>query len=293
MRRRWLVILSLLFLVAGLGGWVYWLAQAPEKVSPPLLAAFAPDAVQQIVIERQNERLEFTRGQEGWRMVQPFEAPADAYHMEQLLSLPNQSSQTRYPASELDLARLELIPPKATVRLGESEVRFGGQNPLNFQRYVQIGDTVYLIEDTLFYQLTAPATTWIEHKLLPSGHVQSLELPGWRITAKEGGGWTSEPQLPSADIERLMDTWRTARAVQVNSYPQEPPPSAERIRLSVEGKVLEFIVLQREPELVLLRPEQKLSYHFYGSIGQRLLTPTLPSPSDAGASRSRSDTPES
>lgn len=290
MAKRWLTILGLLLLVTGLGGLVYWLERAPQPKSPPLVPAFAPDRVQHVVIERQNERLEFTRREDGWHMVQPFDAPADAYHLEQVLALPKQTSQTRYAASELDLARFELKPPKATVRLEDAEFRFGGQNPLNFQRYLQVGETVHLIEDTLFHQLTAPATTWIEHKLLPAGTLQGLDLPGWRITSTDAGGWASEPGLPAADLERLVDTWRTARAIQVTPYLEEPPAEAERIRVSIEGKALEFIILQREPELILLRPEQKLRYHFYGSIGQRLLTPKPQSETNAGTPRGRDDT---
>lgn len=293
MVRRWLTILILLALVTGLGGWVYWLERAPEPKSPPL-AKITPETVRHIVIERQNDRLEFERRGESWHMIQPFNAPADAYHFEQLLALPNQTSQTRYATAELDLARFELDPPRVIVRLEDTEFRFGGQNPLNFQRYLQVGAVIHLIDDTLFHQLTAPATTWIEHKLLPAGTLQGLDLPGWRITLMDSGGWTSEPKLPAADLDRLVDTWRTARAIQVTPYTDEPPLQGQRIRALIEGKALEFIVLQREPELILLRPDQKLRYHFYGTIGQRLLTPQPQAeanpPPNARTPRGRDDT---
>ncbi len=284
MSRRWLTILILLFAVVGLGSWVYWLKRAPAPKSPPL-AQITPEAVRHIVIERQDERLEFERRGENWHMIQPFDAPADAYHFKQLLALPNQTSQTRYAAAELDLARFELKPPQVILRLEDIEFRFGGQNPLNFKRYLQVGEVIHLIDDTLFHQLTAPASTWLEHKLLPAGTLQGLDLPGWHITPKDPGGWTSEPELPAAELERLVDTWRTARAIQVTPYTDEPPPQDQRIRVLIDGKALEFIVLQREPELILLRPDQKLRYHFYGAIGQRLLTPQTEA--NAGTPRGR------
>lgn len=272
MSRRWLTILILVIAVTGLGGWVYWLARAPEPKSPPL-AQITPEAVRHIVIERHNDRLEFERRGESWYMIQPFNAPADAYHFEQLLAFPNQTSQTRYATAELDLARFELKPPQVILRLEDTEFRFGGQNPLNFKRYLQVGEVIHLIDDTLFYQLTAPATTWVEHKLLPAGSLQGLDLPGWHLTQTDQGSWTANPELPATELERLVDAWRTARAIQVTPYTDEPPPEAQRIRVLIEGKALEFIILQRDPELILLRPDQKLRYHFYGAIGQHLLTP--------------------
>ncbi|GAB6067501.1 hypothetical protein JCM13664_08190 [Methylothermus subterraneus] len=293
MVKRWWTIFILLILVTGLAAWVYWIERAPEPTPLPLLADFDPGKVRHIVIERRTDRLEFTRAEDVWRMTEPFQALADAYHIQQLLDLPKQTSPTRYPAAGMDLARFELQPPQAIVRLDAVEFRFGGQNPLNFQRYLQVGDVIHLLDDALFYSLTAPATTWVEHQLLPQGPLQALELPGWRITATEAGGWTSEPAAPAADLERLVDTWRTARAVQITPATEEPSPEQPRIRVSIAGQTLEFVVLQREPELILLRPEQKLRYHFYGSVGQNLLTPKPSSPSDAGASRSRDDTPKS
>lgn len=290
MTKRWLTILILLFLVVGLAAWVYWLERSPKPESPPLVANFTPDAVHHIVIERQTDRMEFERQGDSWYMTQPFNALADAYHIQQLLALPNQTSQTRYAAAELDLGRFELNPPQVIVRLENTEFRFGGQNPLNFQRYLQVGEVVHMTDDTLFHQLTAPATTWVEHKLLPAGTLRGIELPGWRITSTGTGGWTAEPEVPAAELEQLVDTWHTARAIQVTPYTDEPSPQDQRIRIAIDDKTLEFIILQREPELILLRPEQKLRYHFYGAIGQRLLTPKRQSETDAGTSRDRDDT---
>ncbi len=291
MSKRWLTILVLLVLVIGLGGGVYWLERAPKPESPPLITNFAPETVQHIVIERQNERLQFERQGQIWHMTEPFNAPADAYHIQQLLALPNQTSQTQYAAAAVgDLARLQLQPPQVIVRLEHIELRFGGQNQLDFRRYLQVGETIHLIEDTLFHQLTAPATTWVEHKLLPDGAIKELDLPGWHITLQDTGEWVSEPKLPAADIEQLVETWRTARAIQVTPDTDEPPPQNQRIRVVIEGKTLEFNILQQEPELILVRPDLKLRYHFYGTISQRLLAPKPQPDPDAGTSRGRDDT---
>ena len=40
-----------------------------------------------------------------------------------------------------------------------------------------------------------------------------------------------------------------------------------------DGRKLSLGILQREPELVLLRPDQKLQYAFFAETAKRLLAP--------------------
>ncbi|MBN2699990.1 MAG: DUF4340 domain-containing protein [Methylothermaceae bacterium] len=282
MSKRWWSIGILLALVIVLGGWVYWLGRTPAPQPSSPLAQIAPDAVQYILVERPGERLEFSRqGEADWRMTRPLDAPSDAYHMEQLLSLPSRSSEKRYGVAEQDLERFGLKPPQARVCLKKTvdapdcaaELLFGHQNPLNSQRYIQVGDGLHLVTDDLFHQLTAPAATWVEHKLLSDDTIRSLDLPGWHIALEEEGKWTSDPELPADRLEGLVSAWRNARAIQVTSFDGEAPLRAQRIQIKLEDETVAFVILQRKPELVLLRPDLKLQYHFYGSVGENLLSP--------------------
>jgi hypothetical protein len=40
-----------------------------------------------------------------------------------------------------------------------------------------------------------------------------------------------------------------------------------------DGRTLALGVLEREPDLVLLRPDERIQYQFLGDVGKRLLSP--------------------
>jgi len=44
------------------------------------------------------------------------------------------------------------------------------------------------------------------------------------------------------------------------------------VRLA-NGKTVQFHILQREPDLVLLRGDENMQYHLPGGVGNRLLEP--------------------
>ncbi len=280
LRGMWLVIGLLFVLVISLGGWALWLQKKPDTTEPTL-ADLDPQSIQTIVIERTDDTMTFTHTPQGWIMTGPFNAPADPYHMEQVTGLPQQTSHARYRIEQPRLAQFELDPPRITVRLNDRQFRFGMQNPIDFRRYVQVDDgLVHLIDDTLMPLLNAPATSWIDSKLLPSTDIRALELPNWHVTLSEKGAWTSTPQADEKALRKLVNAWRNARAIQITPFDEEVPKQAPLIKIHLKSATLEFILLQQEPELVLLRPDLKLGYHFYGNLGRQLLGPKA-APKDA------------
>ena len=279
MRRGWLTIAVLTVLVAGLGTWIWWLQRQPPK-EKPVLTALDPGTVRHITVRHGETEIVFERGDHGWRMRQPYDARADRYRIDQLLALPKTESQASYRIGETELQKFGLRPPRAEVVLEDTPFRFGNQNPIDFRRYVQTADgRVHLIEDTLFHLLTSPPTDWIDTRLLPEGELQALRLPGWHLSRTEKG-WRAEPKLPPDRLQRWIDEWRLARAIQISPFEGRIPGDKPEIRVRVDGREIRFLVLQRQPELILLRPEQKLRYHFYGQIGRRLLQPPEPAPKD-------------
>jgi hypothetical protein len=57
------------------------------------------------------------------------------------------------------------------------------------------------------------------------------------------------------------------------------------VRLS-DGRTLKLQVLQKQPELILVRPDEKLQFYFSGEVAKRLMTPPEPAAlaSDAATS---------
>jgi len=279
MRKMWLTIAVLSLMVAALGGWVAWLEKKPEP-PPPTLADLDPESITQVLIEVDGKTMEFRRNDHGWQMVRPFQAPADDYHMKQLTELPKTTTHASYPLSKEQLAKFGLNPPEITVTLNQTNFRFGVQNPIDFRRYVQVDNgPVQLIDDDIHYLLTASATTWIDPRLLPpAASLKGLALPGWTLTLSDKGSWTSTPRTNNKTLRNLIQEWRNARAIEVTPMQGTPPKDVPRITVQLEKGKIEFVVLQKEPELILLRPDLKLNYHFYGNLGKRLLAPETQEP---------------
>ncbi|MHB8255587.1 MAG: hypothetical protein ACYDEV_18330, partial [Acidiferrobacter sp.] len=88
-----------------------------------------------------------------------------------------------------------------------------------------------------------------------------------------------KPSKVSNDrINTFVDEWRYARALSVTRYHGEPAVGQIVIRYRGLGghkpphlKVLTIGILATRPELVLLRRDQGLEYHFPEEIGRRLL----------------------
>ena len=70
-----------------------------------------------------------------------------------------------------------------------------------------------------------------------------------------------------------MDEWRHARALSVEPYTGKPVRERVTITIIDDGKtrLLEFGVLARKPEFVVVRKDENLEYHFPEDIGARLM----------------------
>ncbi len=273
--KGWLLNLILVIAVAALGGWVYWLENKPDEPKTPLFN-IDPVKLDTIVIQRQKNRIELHKTGDRWQMIHPYHARVDSYRIEQLLSLPQQTSQAQYPVSTETLSSFGLAPPQVSVKLGEKKIDFGNTQPLDGWRYIRIDDTLHLIDDSIYPLLTARASDWVERKLLPNSEIRALILPGWKIRLSEKGTLLSEPEAPQEALTRFVETWRQARAIQVSPFTGKPANAEETITVQLKDQTLKWDILQREPELILLDRQQKLRYHFYGTSGKKLLAPELP-----------------
>jgi len=274
--------LTLLAMVVGLAGVVLWKPGSNPPESPPSLAACAPDAVTRVIIERTGHAtVTLARTGTAWRLETPFTAPANAYRIRTLLDLCQASSHSHYPMASVDLALLELAPPLAVVHMDGVELRLGGTESVEGQRYVLFKDTVHLIQDSL-YPMEDDATSFIDPALLPKeARVTALSLSALLGSAAIAatlieGRWLLNPPRPdlSADvIPALVDQWRRGRALEVRL--DAPGEALGTVALTIEGVAapLRFEVLSLSPELVLRRSDLGLRYVFPRNTATGLFAP--------------------
>lgn len=279
MKSRWIVNLLLLVAVAALTLVALYepgIEQAPQAQT---LTELDQEQIETIRIHRPpRDDLVLARHDRGdWVIEAHTVLPAARFQVNALLRLAGQKAVRSYPATELDLVRLALDPPRATVLLDATQVDFGATESLEGLRYVRVGDQVHLIPDIYQHLIDAGSTQFVRRRLLPEqASIKSLSLPAFSIT-KSNRDWVIEPQQDvSADrIQQLIDNWQQASALSVRSA--DTTTAGERIEVVLEdpAQAVLFVIATREPDLVLLRPDLGLEYRM-GELDDGLLA--LPQP---------------
>jgi hypothetical protein len=273
--RAWLNWGLLILLVAL--ALLVWLRPGQTPSGEIRLTSLEPDAVTRIRIQRANQpAIELARQDRQWQLTMPMELPANEVRVGTLLNLTEQTSEQRYPAAKLKLNQYGLAHPLVSVTLNDQTFALGKINPVSYQRYVRVGEHVYLISDTLAALETAEAASYVAPKLLPAdAEIVGLKLPKLALERGKDGGWTSSPALPEASIHALLDAWRQAQAYVVGTYKQAAttsPPRQIRIRLA-DDREISFQIIAREPELILARPKLGIQYRLPADAVGSLLDP--------------------
>lgn len=278
MMRSWISLAALLVLVAGLGTWIWYKPAAPARASHPL-SELKPQEVNRIALERPARAaspavaIVLERVEDEWRMTEPVSARVETPQVERLTALLDAQSVARYPAT--DLARYGLDQPLATMTLNNQSFRFGSINETTREQYVLAGEHVYAVPLALRTSLPRDANALISRALFAPGETPvRFELPGF-TAALEDGTWTLAPpgDDPGPDERNgWAGAWRQATAAQAAPHDGRGPIETLSVELK-DGGSIKLGVLQREPELILLRTDEGIQYHFLAATAKRLLMP--------------------
>ncbi|MDH3900119.1 MAG: DUF4340 domain-containing protein, partial [Gammaproteobacteria bacterium] len=147
---------------------VYRPGLGPGAVPQAIITGLARGEVVSITVTRESpEQLTFTKQAGRWYLFTgERELPAAEFQVNALLRLLQATAENYYSAASLDRPQLGLEPPQATVRFNDMQVRFGATEALEGRRYVQVNDTVYLIDDQYQHLITAEPTNFIARTLL-------------------------------------------------------------------------------------------------------------------------------
>ena len=268
--------LALLAVAAGLGLAVFF-ASRPEPPGPPLTALTA-DQVTRIALEHPGQaaiRLEKRDG--AWFLVEPVKAEVDEFEINALLGLATAETKERLEGAAL--AELELAPPKYALTLNDTRVEFGGVEPLQYRRYVKVGEAVSLIEDPPSAALDKDYADLVAKGLFPTtATIERIELPKLTL-AQADGKWAVQPADPKASadaMQQLADGWKNARSMW-NERAPAAPAQGERVKVALKGgEVREFVVAAREPQFKLHRPDLGVNYVLSKALADELLK--LPEP---------------
>jgi hypothetical protein len=292
MTSRTLLNLVLALSLAGLIALAIYEPGKGDKPAMTSLTQLDPKNIQQIHIQSSGQpSIELKKVGDHWRMLAPFSVSANQERITQLLKITQANSHAAYPMDQVDARQLQLDKPMLTLTLDDVSLRFGTTAPLGGSRYVQVGQRAHLITDR-YSHLVRAATGLISPTLLDNGdkitglHLPTLDLKlddgRWRLANKDAA------HQPNPDnIQRLLDEWRYARALDIQALVTSSPTKNSRpspiIEVVTESGTRQFVLQQTKDELVLKRLDLGLQYHFSREGGQRLLN--LPAPKQPANSK--------
>jgi hypothetical protein len=289
-------LLNLVLLVVALGlALLAWFKPGVKPVDAPrpITAAIAPEQVGSITVERLNrDPLRFSKRDGRWFLLaDQRELPAADFQMHALLRLLEATATRDYPVGTLDLAALGLQPPRARVTMEDVDFRFGTTDALNNQRYVQVGDSVYLIDDQYQHLLNADWPNFVSRQLLEGrGAISRLELPDMTLAYADDGHWRLDPEQAgiSADtLQTLIENWQNATALLTRRHTDGAVEGTVTVHTRDSEQPLVLRILTRSPDLVLARPDWGIQYQLPGSEADSLLT--LPQPASEPAAQPAED----
>ncbi len=139
--------------------------QAAEKIP---LTNLKPEEVDFIRISDNRGRdLVMERVQGRWQMRSPFKKPADEQRIRQLLNITTTRSFSRFALPEAQLAEFGLDPAPIHLQLNETRLEIGGNEPVQFRRYVRVGDQLHLISNGFHHHLMAQADDFVNKTETP------------------------------------------------------------------------------------------------------------------------------
>jgi len=283
MKSRWIINLLLLVAIGILILVAHFEPGIDEQAEAPAITILKKDQLRRIHLNRpvREDLVLVKTSTQSWVIEHTPELPADNYQVNALQRLAEQKAVRSYPASELDLAQLQLDPPYATAILNDTAIEFGNLEPLEGLRYVRVADQVHLIHDLYLQLIEASYTQFVRRRLFDEHtRIARIALPGFSI-AKTDQGWAVEPQqVVSADnLQQFVDRWQVATGLNIQAADSTVEGESVELIQADTGHSVNFVISAHEPELVLVRPDLGIQYRM-GELGGSLLSLTAPESDD-------------
>ncbi|AXQ27265.1 DUF4340 domain-containing protein [Solimonas sp. K1W22B-7] len=289
--------LALLVAVGGLGAAAYFGQKKEEPVVP--LTALAADALTRIAVEHPGQPKLLLEKQGGeWKLLEPVKADTDPFEVSALTSLATLTAKRKLPLAEVKLPELGLQPPAYRITLNDVALDFGGIEQIEARRYILSGGAVALVDDPPSAALDADYSDLVAKALVPEkAEIAKIELPTGVsvVRGADGKSWVAAPLQADISIDaaqKLANAWKDARAMWMAAEPLAGS-QGQAVKVTLQdGRVLRFVIAERDPQLVIANPELKVRYTLSKVLDSELFelhkaatappagVPKLPRPSD-------------
>jgi hypothetical protein len=273
-------LLNLVLGVLLLGLSIYLITAPPplQDVTPARISTTDPASVRHILISRPGKAdLRLDRRGQAWMLTAPPDLAAHPARVRSVLALLHASSPVRLAAASSSLARLGLDPPAAILLLNEERFEFGGINPMDNGRYLRHGQSVYVIDDSLYPQLLQDPGFFVNPRILAEGETPiRIQYPSFELAYRHGR-WdqpAGDSTLDPESMREIADAWAGLEAARVIVPAASRPLTAEILLDTPSGLHVGLAVTRlTDMELVLSRVEPRVDYLFAADTAARLLLP--------------------
>lgn len=94
--------------------------------------------------------IELKKIENQWRMLKPINSPIDERKIKHLTTLLFDEIDASYPIEGKDLSVFGLDADRVSVAFNGVKIQFGSLNPISYKRYVQKGNRIYLVAETVY-----------------------------------------------------------------------------------------------------------------------------------------------
>lgn len=265
---RQLLNIGLLLLVGALTLLVIFEPGTEPPVTKPKITPLTINEVEQILIKRQGKpAIELQKRDKVWYLNKPFTVAANDFRAQTIARIATANSHAHYEINKVDPKKFNLDKPEATLIInGQYHIALGNKEALKRRRYLQVNQQLHVIDDTFYYQLMSPATTYVSYNLLPpNSQITSIKLPKLKLTNIESKWQVKpEPKDYSADSATLLITeWQHAQALEVEQYTGAKGKKLKSdivIQTAGQTQPIKFAISRTQGDIYLINHHSKLQY---------------------------------
>lgn len=278
--------IGLLVAAAALGAVVYFTKDKKADEAPPLTALRGADITRIVLEHPKAAPITLQRDGDDWTLLTPVQARADRFEVATLLNIAAQRAYRTLKLADVDPAELKLAPPQFTLRFNEQAFGFGDVEPIEYRRYVQRGDEIVLTDDLAATAVDADYSDLVAKELLPlNAGIRAIEVPGLRVARDaEDRNWEAKPAgaiATATTAAHFIEAWRGARAMWNAPMPDDGG-KGQPITITLDDQRIQLVLIAREPQLLIDRPDLKIRYTLSKADGDTLLQLVAPATPPAG-----------
>ena len=293
MKGRWIV--NILMFALLIGGGIFALTindKAPEKNSTQY-------EVSNLKLSDFNEininfpgraKTSFKLSKNGWKMIAPYQTRADEFYVYRILSLLAAKSSEKLSAN--DLGKYGLDQPRLKITFSSStlneEFLFGTYNPITEDQYLFYNGNIFIINggysETASYQPLElidkkPIASYEEIEGFDFSRLEQWQAVGLKLALTKNT-WSASAGDLTITQDDMRDwfelTWDAIPSKSLEFYKLDPRIGYKSFDVLLRGnKKVTFYRIQESPELLLLRKDENLLYHFPGDLGFTMLNPNV------------------